>query len=175
MGKVQITSRTGSPTSILPEYPTGPEPGGVRFGPDAQRETNLAVRAARVGTWVTCYHPARVGTGKSDPVLSRVEPVAHVSRRLGRVKVARRPVLAEGRDVSVSRAFRVGDPDLASPHGCRPAVPKPRPPPGVRQPVDVTGPWAIAATPFNPLNATVGFRLLGPSSSPMVTDGCGCP
>ena len=127
---MQITSWTGSPTSILPEYPTGPEPGGVRFGPDAQRETNLAVRAARVGTWVTCYHPARVGTGKSDPVLSRVEPVAHVSRQLGRVKVTRRPVLAGERDVSVSRAFRVGDPDLASHQGCRPAVPKPRPPPG---------------------------------------------
>ena len=51
----------------------------------------------------------------------------------------------------------------------------PAPPRGVRQPVDVTGPWAIAATPFYPYNATVGFRLLGPSSSPMVTDGCGCP
>ena len=114
---MQITSRTGSPTSILPEYPTGPEPGGVRFGPDAQRETNLAVRAARVGTWVTCYHPARVGTGKSDPVLSRVEPVAHVSRQLGRVKVARRPVLAGERDVSVSRAFRAGDPDRNSASG----------------------------------------------------------
>merc|ERR1711965_817317 len=149
--------------------------GGVRFEPDAKRETNLAVRAARVGTWITCYHPTRVGTGKSDPVLSRVEPVAHVSRHLGRVKVARRPVLAGERDVSVSRAFRVGAPDLASHQGCRPAVPKPHPPRGVRQPVDVTGPWAIAATPFYPFNATVGFRLLGPSSSPMVTDGCGCP
>ena len=116
-GKVQITSRTGSPPSILPEYPTGPEPGGVRFGPDAQRETNLAVRAARVGTWVTCYHPARVGTGKSDPVLSRVEPVAHVSRLLGRVKIARGPVLAGERDVSLSRALRVGDPDLNSTSG----------------------------------------------------------
>ena len=124
------------------------------------------------GHRVTCYHPARVGTGESGRVLSRVEPVAHVSRQLGRVKVTRRPVLAGERDVSVSRALRVGDPDLASPHGCRPAVPKPRPPRGVRQPVDVTGPWAIAATPFNPFNATVGFRLLGPSTSPMVTDGC---
>ena len=70
-------------------------------------------------------------------MLSRVEPVAHVSRQLGRVKVTRRPVLAGERDVSVSRAFRVGDPDLNSANGWRPAVPKPRPPRGVRQPANV--------------------------------------
>ena len=176
---MQITSRTGSPTSIKPYGAGGERKPLTRQEVFDSGPTHNVKRIWRSGQQrghrVTCYHPARVGTGKSDPVLSRVEPVAHVSRQLGRVKVTRRPVLAGERDVSVSRALRVGDPDLASPHGCRPAVPKPRPPPGVRQPVDVTGPWAIAATPFYPFNATVGFRLLGPSSSPMVTDGCGCP
>ena len=94
-GKVQITSWTGSPTSIKP-YGAGGERKPLThqevFGSVPTHNVKRIWRSGQQrGHRVTCYHPARVGTGESGLVLSRVEPVAHVSRQLGRVKVARRP------------------------------------------------------------------------------------
>ena len=104
-GDVQITSWTGSPPSIKPYGAGGEREPLTRqevFGSVPTRSVKRVWRSGQQrGHRVTCYHPARVGTGESGRVLSRVEPVAHVSRQLGRVKIARRPVLAGERDVSV--------------------------------------------------------------------------